>query len=40
MPRVSISTVEDVDAIAEQAKALGGQVLLPPMAIEGTRKFR
>jgi predicted enzyme related to lactoylglutathione lyase len=32
-------TVEDVDAIAEQAKALGGQVLLPPVLIEGTGKF-
>ncbi|MBW4460361.1 MAG: VOC family protein [Nodosilinea sp. WJT8-NPBG4] len=32
-------TVEDVDTIAEQAKALGGQVLLPPIAIEGTGKF-
>ncbi len=32
-------TVENVDAIAEQAQALGGQVLLPPMMIEGTGKF-
>lgn len=32
-------TVKDVDAIAEQAKALGGQVLLPPIVIDGTGKF-
>ncbi|WOD39231.1 VOC family protein [Nodosilinea sp. E11] len=32
-------TVEDVDAIAAQATALGGQVLLPPLLIEGTGKF-
>lgn len=32
-------TVDDVDAIAEKAKALGGQVLMPPMAVETVGKF-
>lgn len=32
-------TVEDVDAIAEKATALGGKVLMPPMTIESVGKF-
>ncbi|MEL7315743.1 MAG: VOC family protein, partial [Cyanobacteria bacterium J06559_3] len=32
-------TVEDVDAIAAKAKALGGEVLLPPMSVESVGKF-
>jgi predicted enzyme related to lactoylglutathione lyase len=32
-------TVDDIEATVEQAKALGGQVLLPPISIEGTGKF-
>lgn len=32
-------TVEDVDATAEQAVALGGKVLMPPMEIEEVGRF-
>jgi uncharacterized protein len=32
-------TVEDVDATAEKAKVLGGQVLMPPMQIENVGRF-
>lgn len=32
-------TVEDVEAIAAKAKSLGGEVLLPPMAVESVGKF-
>ena len=32
-------TVEDVDATARQAEALGGRVLLPPMDIPGVGRF-
>jgi predicted enzyme related to lactoylglutathione lyase len=32
-------TVDDIEATVEQAKALGGKVLLPPIQIEGTGKF-
>jgi predicted enzyme related to lactoylglutathione lyase len=32
-------TVDDVDATAEKAKALGGQVLVPPMDIETVGRF-
>ena len=32
-------TVNDVDAIAEKAKSLGGEVLLPPMQIESVGRF-
>lgn len=32
-------TVADVDATAEQAKLLGGKVLMSPMAIAGVGRF-
>jgi len=32
-------TVDDVDAVAEQAVALGGAVLLPPMQVEAVGRF-
>lgn len=32
-------TVDDVDAIAEKATSLGGQVLMPPMTVKSVGRF-